>query len=265
MDWFYKDLTWVLPLRNEGVTAFFQLMPHLMSPLFFLTIIVVGYWCYHQRFFSSLFTFLCIGTLLTWFLKAYFGTSRPSIEHLVEANNTTSFPSGDVLVAFTIWGIIGLYINNRILRIFGGLVVVAIACSRIYLGVHYPIDVVGGFIIGGGLIGIFWLLEKKGILEKYDGSLLALFVSGIVLSLYFIFIKERVPIAAAGGLIGLMISRYLLGVLNIKDERNSKRRKLLLIIVGITGFFFIRRFFIIDNFSSYGSWLYFMKYVTQVI
>lgn len=80
VDGFYKDLTWVLLLRSEAATSFFKLMPRLVSLTFYCTITAFGYWYYDRRLLASVLSFVYIATLLTWPLKAYFGTQRPTIE-----------------------------------------------------------------------------------------------------------------------------------------------------------------------------------------
>lgn len=93
-------------------------------------------------------------------LKWIFRRDRPNIARLVEATGY-SFPSGHAMVSITVFGflayLVWINIRKRPLRYSLTaalvLVVVVIGVSRIYLGVHYPSDVLGGFIAGG-----FWLI-----------------------------------------------------------------------------------------------------------
>lgn len=158
----------------------------------------------------------------------------------------------------------GLYVDNPIIKPLGSLIVIAIASSRVYLGAHYPIDVIGGFLIGACLAGGFWLLEENNIFEKCDGSLSILVATGIVLACYFTKIKEQVPMASAGSLVGLMLSRHLLDRVGIKDMETNQWESLLLVVVGIAGMIAIRRSFVTDT-SSYKNESYFAKYMIQII
>jgi len=97
------------------------------------------------------------GWLLNIVLKAIFHRTRPDIQHLVEAGGY-SFPSGHAMIAMAFYGMLGylLWLNLRvrskpswyIIVITVGLII-AIGISRIYLGVHFPSDVIAGFAAGG--------------------------------------------------------------------------------------------------------------------
>lgn len=93
--------------------------------------------------------------------KNFFGRVRPDqIEHLVDQGGF-SYPSGHAMGSMIIYGgllfILIRYINSLrgsrtlqkwLLSIIIVLIVLAIGLSRIYLGVHYPSDVIGGYSLG---------------------------------------------------------------------------------------------------------------------
>lgn len=93
-------------------------------------------------------------------LKHIFHRTRPEIARLVDVSGY-SFPSGHAMVSFAFYGMLAyllwININSNAIRyfitVFLSLLVLAIGISRIYLGVHYPSDVLAGFAAGG-----FWLV-----------------------------------------------------------------------------------------------------------
>ncbi|MDA8213095.1 MAG: phosphatase PAP2 family protein, partial [Clostridia bacterium] len=101
------------------------------------------------------------GWLLDELLKIAFHRPRPELARLVEVSGY-SFPSGHAMVSVTFYGFLAylVWFNFRrsSFRYFASLglvmLIVLIGVSRIYLGVHYPSDVLAGFAAGG-----FWLIS----------------------------------------------------------------------------------------------------------
>lgn len=107
--------------------------------------------------------------LLEFTLKASVGRDRPDLARLVGGNGP-SFPSGHVMAAVALWGlvplVVALYTRRR--RVWwatvmaSGALIVAIGASRIYLGVHWFSDVVGGLIVGAFfLVGVERVLVRR--------------------------------------------------------------------------------------------------------
>lgn len=129
-----------------------------------LLLVVGGYFLFHLNHVAEtvmLSVSLAGGWLLNVLLKEIFQRSRPDIVHLVQAGGY-SFPSGHAMIATAFYGMLGylLWVNLRrkskpawfvILLTF--VLVIAIGTSRVYLGVHYPSDIIAGFAAGG-----VWLL-----------------------------------------------------------------------------------------------------------
>ncbi|WP_335871650.1 phosphatase PAP2 family protein [Bacillus sp. 2205SS5-2] len=93
-------------------------------------------------------------------LKNIFQRERPAIEHLVEQGGY-SFPSGHSMGSIIFYGALTIVIYRLVeyrwakvtIAVLGILFSILIGVSRIYLGVHFPSDVVGGFSAGGA-----WLI-----------------------------------------------------------------------------------------------------------
>ncbi|ASS76624.1 hypothetical protein CIG75_17725 [Tumebacillus algifaecis] len=107
--------------------------------------------------------------LFNYLLKNVFQRMRPDFNPLVHADGF-SFPSGHSMSAFALYGVLGflawLKVENRKVRTLiltiCILMVLSIGTSRIYLGVHYPSDVVGGFLGGASLLALaVWYHQQK--------------------------------------------------------------------------------------------------------
>ncbi|WP_158232521.1 phosphatase PAP2 family protein [Sporosarcina sp. P13] len=108
--------------------------------------------------------------ILNQVLKFIFKRERPDFYRLIEITGY-SFPSGHTMMAFSLYTILA-YIVWRNLRftwsrvvvvILATVMIVMIALSRIYLGVHYPSDIVGGM-----LASMVWLIASIAMYQQFQ-------------------------------------------------------------------------------------------------
>lgn len=105
---------------------------------------------------------------LEFVVKALVDRDRPDLERMV-AGNGPSFPSGHVMAAIALWGllplVVSLYTHRRAVWwasvAVAGVLIAGIAASRVYLGVHWFSDVTGGFVVGA-----FFLLGVEALLIR---------------------------------------------------------------------------------------------------
>ena len=96
------------------------------------------------------------GLLMDWLLKAFFQRPRPEIFPHGTMVYSSSFPSGHAMTALIAYGTVAYLIGRlqaspTMKRTTWGiavLLVLGIGFSRMYLGVHYPSDILGGYIAG---------------------------------------------------------------------------------------------------------------------
>jgi undecaprenyl-diphosphatase len=125
----------------------------------------------HHRFELILFIAAVSGSaILNGILKQLFQRTRPDLHRLIDIEGY-SFPSGHAMNAFTVYSIISFllwrHISKRLGRtilIFVSMVMIlAIGISRIYLGVHYPSDIIGGYFASG-----FWITTAIMVFQYYQ-------------------------------------------------------------------------------------------------
>lgn len=119
----------------------------------------VVYWSFDKRRGRLVTYVLFFGAYLNFLLKVLIPWPRPPAQlRIVERNEMSNgFPSGHAQDTATFWGWLSLDFKKRILPAMGVLVVVAVGISRIYLGVHYPAQVIGGWLIGLAVPIAVWL------------------------------------------------------------------------------------------------------------
>ena len=121
----------------------------------------------------SIIANLGIVTILNQIIKFIMQRPRPTEFRIIEETGY-SFPSGHSMVSLAFYGyliyLIYKYINNKHLKrtliIILSVLICIIGVSRIYLGVHYTSDVLGGFLISFAYLIIYIELVNKFVLEK---------------------------------------------------------------------------------------------------
>jgi len=120
------------------------------------------------------------GFVMTMMLKSYFQRPRLDVVTHISYVSTSSFPSGHSMMSMVVFLTMGALLarisQRRRLKIYSMTVAVVLSllvgCSRVYVGVHYPTDVLAGWSAG-----VVWatlacliasLLERKGVIGLHE-------------------------------------------------------------------------------------------------
>lgn len=121
----------------------------------------------------SIFSNLVIITVLNQLLKRILQRPRPTEFRIIEETGY-SFPSGHSMISMAFYGyliyLIYKYVKNKYVKwisiVLLGILICSIGISRIYLGVHYTSDVLGGFLISVSYLVIYISAVNKFLIEK---------------------------------------------------------------------------------------------------
>ena len=108
-----------------------------------------------------------MSALVNHILKLIFQRPRPDVVRLV-VESGYSFPSAHAMTSFVLYEMVAYFLWNRHkgLACLIGVLPLFIGISRIYVGVHYASDVIGGYLLGFVflLLAIIWLKNHKNLL-----------------------------------------------------------------------------------------------------
>ena len=166
----------------ETLTLLFRAITHLIDiPVIISWVLIVAFIFYRKQW--KMESYLMLGNLtlagiLIVTFKNIYQRPRPEIVHLVEEKGF-SFPSGHSLAVTIMVGTLIVILSQRIknttwrkvVQILLSLYLVSVLVSRIYLGVHYPSDVIASLCVGLGVLFMeFPFYDKLRFQWRFKGK-----------------------------------------------------------------------------------------------
>lgn len=160
-------------IRTPVLDAFFSAVTYLGSELVFMILAVVMYWCVNKSQGLYLLSVGCLGTTINQALKITFRIPRPWVKDpgftIVESARADatgySFPSGHTQNAIGTFGCLAMNAKRRWVSALCIVLAALTAFSRMYLGVHTPLDVGVSAVIAAVLVlalhPLFQNLDEK--------------------------------------------------------------------------------------------------------
>lgn len=140
---------------------------------FFLLALPLVYWCISRRLGIEFSVLLLVSAGVNEWFKGLFKLPRPFwLEPSVALSTETSFglPSGHAQHALSLWGYLAVIVR-RSWRWLPVALLLLIALSRLYLGVHFPWDTLAGWLLGLLVLGGFLWLRPRATPRLRDWSL----------------------------------------------------------------------------------------------
>lgn len=134
-----------------------------------LAVLIFLFLVFKHRSELILYIAVIIGSpILNQTLKQVFQRARPDFHRLIEIGGY-SFPSGHAMNAFTVYGVITFLLwrhiptrwGRTLLIVISSFIILTIGISRVYLGVHYPSDIIAGYFASGCWLTIsIWFYQR---------------------------------------------------------------------------------------------------------
>lgn len=179
-DYLYGFESWVYNKATEYMsdflTAFFCIITTIGGPIGIMIVCAIIFIVPQLRNKIAIPVSIAVITsfALNTVLKLFFARERPNILRLV-SESFYSFPSGHAMVNMTLYFILIIYahklIKSRKIRytiyITLSLLILIIGFTRIYLGVHYAGDIIGGWLMGAVVsIVVYTIMKKSTLIEE---------------------------------------------------------------------------------------------------
>lgn len=174
---------YIVSFRTPFLTTYFTFVTNAGDKYGYLIVLIafalITYLAFKKkRYVLQITGVLVLSAVSNLLLKKFINRARPLSEHLINVT-TLSYPSGHAMSAMAFYGFLMYLIYTFKMNIFlkiGLLIILflfilSVGLSRIYLGVHFPSDIAGGY-----MAGLFWvffcilLLNLIGIFRKSKTS-----------------------------------------------------------------------------------------------
>lgn len=195
-------LYWLESLRSPLGDAFFSLITHCGEETLFIVAGLLFFWCIDKTEGYYLLSVGLSGTVINQFLKLYFRIPRPWVKDpnftIVESARAEatgySFPSGHTQSSVGIFGGLARWNQSLWLRGLSIALCVLVPLSRLYLGVHTPLDVGVSIVIALVLVfGLYPVIRKA---QNDPKTMRVLMAAMTLLSVAYVLFIEFYPFAA---------------------------------------------------------------------
>lgn len=175
--WLNEGFDWDAPimqafndLRSPALDITFSLITESVGWLIFIPLLMFAYWFWRRdmRRHISLLLFSVLGmALLSSLLKLLFQRPRQDIFEPIVLQTSYSFPSGHSASAVALFGLMSLFLwrsRHYLAAVLCWIWVLLVMLSRIYLGAHYPSDVLASLALG-----IVWIILLYSVRPRQRG------------------------------------------------------------------------------------------------
>lgn len=180
----HNVITFIQGMESPGLTLLMKVFTFIGSTPIVVVLALSGmlflYFVLHHRYELIFFIIIVAGTaILNVLLKLCFVRQRPDLHRLIQETGY-SFPSGHSMeafalyasLAFLLWRHLSTRTGRSIIIILCVVMIILIGISRIYLGVHYPSDVFGGYLASGVYFTLgVWLFQWYKEYRAYTKTL----------------------------------------------------------------------------------------------
>jgi membrane-associated phospholipid phosphatase len=162
LDWGISVIIWFQQF-SPALDLPFKAFTFMGDQPFFMLLLPLVYWCLNRRLGARLTILFLFSAYLNAVAKVFAAQPRPyqvdpRVIPLYKASGG-GFPSGHTQNAVVVWGYLANHFRRAGPWTLAGCLMLMIPLSRLYLGVHFPTDLLGGYLLGAALLLLYLKLE----------------------------------------------------------------------------------------------------------
>lgn len=155
--------------QNSFLDAFFLVITWLGNPEGYIVLLALIYWCINRQWGQRMIVLVMVSAWINEVVKSLLRLPRPDparVRKLVE-ETTFGFPSGHAQTPGVVfWGYLAARVREGWFTVLALVMILLMGLSRVYLGAHFPQDVIGGWLIGLVVL-LVWLRYEERLAARW--------------------------------------------------------------------------------------------------
>ncbi|GHU85436.1 hypothetical protein FACS189473_4430 [Spirochaetia bacterium] len=167
-QWGIALIKGIQTIEHPALTAVIRVLTGLGTELFYIPVILFIFWCVDEKQGGRFCILILLSTWVNGFFKNLLKQPRPyNLDPSVGRGFEPSYgiPSGHAQQSFVFWGAAapwaGKWTGKTAAHLASVLFILIIAFTRLYLGLHFPTDILAGWVLGALLLALYFIFGSR--------------------------------------------------------------------------------------------------------
>lgn len=228
---------------SPSLDSFFQMVTMLGEESIYIILLCLIFWCIDKKYGYKLAFIFLFSSIVNGIVKNIFKAARPlginDIRHLrVETATGYSFPSGHTQNITAFFTCMMKRYRTTSLYIGGCTLILLVGISRLYLGLHWTEDVVGGIVFG--VLCVFIADYIFDYVHKNNNKYILLVLIPPVVVALFVFSSSGDFVKSSGVFCSFLIGYFIEDRFIKFDTNTDNWKQLIKLVVGLIGVFILK-------------------------
>jgi len=164
LQWGLEVIRITQQMQSPLLNSIFRVITNLGGSMSFLLVLPLIFWCIDYNLGIRVSVLCSISAFCNFSLKVFFSQPRPfDLDPGVGIETARGYglPSGHAQGSLVLWGSIAAWVKKNWFWVLAAIIVALIGFSRVYLGVHFPTDVLAGWLLGIAFLCLYLTLQPK--------------------------------------------------------------------------------------------------------